>query len=176
MHSTPSLHKPFIVADPLLLNQVGELRIIAWKAEGELPYFAPRTGVWLDDHDSHGTIWAVQDGNTLIASARLCIHTAVRDLPDPECFNGFEDSIQLPVASLTRLVVHPDYRRQGLAALLDSTRLTYAESAGCKSVVSATHVQSRIKQLLTSGFKNSGIANDATVADQTTFVFIKYFS
>lgn len=173
---TPTPQKPFIVTDPALLSQVGELRIIAWQAEGELPYFAPRTGVWLDDHDSHGIIWAVKSADTLIASARLCIHSRISDLPDPECYAGVHASIQLPVASLTRLVVHPDYRRHGLAALLDSTRIAHAQSHGCKSVVSATHVQSRIKQLLAAGFKNCGIAADATVAGQPTFVFITYFS
>ncbi len=174
MH-TNSPHQPFLVTGPDLLKQVGELRIIAWQAEGELPYFAPRTGVWLDDHDSHGIIWAVKDAGILIASARLCIHSRISDLPDPECYSGIHASIQLPVASLTRLVVHPGYRRQGLAALLDSTRLAHAEAAGCKSVVSATHVQSRIKQLLAAGFKNCGISADATVDGQSTFVFIKYF-
>ena len=174
MHPTP-LHQPFIVTDPDLLNQVGQLRIIAWQAEGELPYFAPRNGIWLDDHDSHGIIWAVKSEGTLIASARLCIHARLADLPDPDCYDGIHASIQLPVASLTRLVVHPDYRRQGLAALLDSTRLAHAQAAGCKSVVSATHVQSRIKQLLAAGFQNHGIAADASVDGQSTFVFIKYF-
>lgn len=170
-----ALHTPFIVNDPSLLAKVGALRIVAWQAEGELPYFAPRTGVWLDEHDSHGTIWAVESGDKLIASARLCIHSSIADLPDPECFSDFASDIKLPVASLTRLVVHPDFRRQGLAALLDSTRLAHAEQAGCKSVVSATHVASRIRQLEAAGFSSFGEAEDGRVGDQTTFVYIKYF-
>jgi GNAT superfamily N-acetyltransferase len=158
-----------------LLDQVGALRIIAWQAEGELPYFAPRTGVWLDEHDTHGIIWAVESGDKLIASARLCIHTRIEDLPDPECFSGVVSELKFPVASLTRLVVHPDFRRQGLAALLDSVRLKHAEQAGCKTAVSATHVASRIKQLLAAGFNNFGEEQDGRVGDQSTFVFIKYF-
>ena len=131
--------------------------------------------MWLDEHDSHGILWAVESGGKLIASARLCIHTSINDMPDPECFSGFANDIKLPVASLTRLVVHPDFRRQGLAALLDSTRIAHAQAVGCKSIVSATHVSSRIRQLESAGFKNFGEEPGGRVGDQSTFVFIKYF-
>ena len=50
MPAASELSAPIVVEDPALLHEVGRLPIRAWKANGELPSFAPNPDIWLDEH------------------------------------------------------------------------------------------------------------------------------
>jgi hypothetical protein len=103
---------PVRVDDESTLLQIQELRRRAWSTNGELPEFIARQDILKDEHDIHGLHWAILLEGQPIAAARMCIHNGVDSSPDPEALAGYEDMIFAPLASLTRLVVHPDFRRR----------------------------------------------------------------
>jgi GNAT superfamily N-acetyltransferase len=173
MSSALSVSAPIVVEDPALLQQVGRLRILAWEADGELPSFAPRAEVWIDEHDSHAVNWAVFCEGLPVAAARLCIHKQICDLPDLASLVGYEDSLVTPIAVFTRLVVSPAFRGRGLSKELDEIRLTAATNAGCRSALGVTHIPARIRQLNALGFRNLGESQHRTVSFAPSFVFIR---
>ncbi|MBB5061010.1 GNAT superfamily N-acetyltransferase [Granulicella aggregans] len=162
---------PIIVEDPAVLQQVGRLRILAWEADGELPSFAPRAEVWIDEHDSHAVNWVILCDGLPIAAARLCVHKRISELPDIASLIGYEDSLVPPVAAFTRLVVSPAFRGRGLSKELDGMRLAAAQEEGCRSAVVVTHVPARMRQLRAAGFRNLGESHHRTVTFAPSCVF-----
>ncbi len=171
MPSAPSVSAPIVVEDPTVLQQVGRLRILAWEADGELPSFAPKAKVWLDEHDSHAVNWVVLCEGLPVAAARLCVHKRVCDLPDLASLAGYEDSFVTPIAAFTRLVVSPAFRGRGLSKELDGMRLAAAQESGCRSAVVVTHIPGRIRQLNACGFSNLGESRHRTVSFAASYVF-----
>jgi GNAT superfamily N-acetyltransferase len=171
MPSVLSPSVPLVVEDAALLQQVGRLRILAWEADGELPSFAPRAEVWIDEHDSHAVNWVSLSKGVPIAAARLCVHKRVCDLPDLGSLVGYEEALVTPIAAFTRLVVSPAFRGRGLSKQLDGVRLAAAQASGCRSAVVVTHVPTRILQLNESGFRNLGESRHRTVSFAPSFVF-----
>jgi hypothetical protein len=108
-----SLSAPVVVRDARLLEQVGRLRILAWRADGELPSFAPHADTWLDEHDSHALNFAVLFEGRPVAAARMCVHLLAKELPDLASLSGYEDLLSTPIAALTRLVVSPPFEDEG---------------------------------------------------------------
>lgn len=176
MPSGLSLSLPSVVEDPAVLQQAGKLRSLAWSAAGELPSFAPKTEIWIDEHDSHAVNWAVLCEGLPIAAARLCIHRRVCELPDFASLVGYEDSLVAPIAAFTRLVVSPTFRGLGLSKGLDEMRLAVAQKGGCRSAVAVTHVPARIRQLKACGFQNLGESRHRTVSFATSCVLNREFN
>jgi len=156
-----------------MLEQIGRLRILAWEADGELPPFAPRAEVWLDEHDSHAQNFAVLFDGRPIAAARMCVHVRARDLPDLPSLTGYEGLLNPPIAALTRLVVNPAFRGLGLSRQLDEARLTAARKSGCRSAVGVTHLPNRVRQLSDRGFDKLGESRYRTVSFAPSYVFGK---
>jgi GNAT superfamily N-acetyltransferase len=157
------------------LAEVGRLRIVAWEASGPRPRLAPNTGdTWTDSHDEHAHHWIIREQDEIVAAARMCIHTSFNDLPDHDELSAVRGHKLLwPVASMNRLVVHPDYRRKGLSRLFDLARIDFAESSGAKSVVVTSHPQSRIRGLLELGFDAVGEFSERVVPSAPTIIFVK---
>ena len=171
MPSALSVSAPIVVEDPALLQQVGRLRILAWEADGELPSFAPRAEVWIDEHDSHAVNWAVLCEGLPVAAARLCVHKRICELPDLASLIGYEDSLVPPIAAFTRLVVSPAFRGRGLSTELDAMRIAAAQEGGCRAAVVVTHVPARMLQLKAGGFRNLGESRHRTVSFAPSYVF-----
>lgn len=168
----PSLSSaPVVVRDARLLEEIGRLRILAWRANGELPSFAPHADTWLDEHDSHALNFAILFEDRPIAAARICVHLQVQDLPDLASLAGYEDLLLTPIAAFTRLVVSPAFRSRGLSEQLDLVRLAAARAGGCRSAVAVTHVPTRTLHLAKSGFRNLGESRHRTVSFATSYVF-----
>ncbi len=171
--STLSLTGPVVVDTSALLGQVGRLRVLAWKADGELPSIAPKSDTWLDDHDLHAVNWAVMCDGRPVAAARMCVHYNAVDVPDLVSVAGFEASLPMPVAAFTRLVIDPQYRGLGLSSQLDNLRLEAAQSKGCGSAFAVTHLPRRMQQLCQSGFRSLGESVHRTVSSAPSFVFVR---
>jgi GNAT superfamily N-acetyltransferase len=141
---------------PSFIEEIGRLRYEVWikLVQAKSPYF--QNEQWLDKNDRDSYHWVVQDQGKVIASARLSIHGHMEDL---QCYSRIPQEalpwIELPVAVLNRLVVHPDYRGQKIAALLDEKRIQFARERAVRSLVGEP-ILSRIKVLEGFDFKVFG--------------------
>jgi GNAT superfamily N-acetyltransferase len=164
---------PVRVYDELTLLQIQELRRRAWSANGELPDFIAKQNIIADEHDIHGLHWAILLDGQPISAARMCIHNTVDSSPDPEAIAGYENMIFMPLASLTRLVVHPDFRGCGLSSALDQVRITEAELNKCSSIISVTETIYRIHHLQRLGFIRLGITRMRYLSYAESHVMLK---
>jgi hypothetical protein len=166
------VHLSRLDADTLAI--VGRLRIIAWEASGPRPKMAPKVGdTWIDSHDDHAHHWIVMEEGRIVAAARMCVHSKLSELPDCEDLVSCEDKLFWPVASINRLVIHPECRRGGLAALFDAARIGLAVQLGAKSAVGCVHAEERMRGLGDLGFKVVGVAPDRAVPEAPTIVLMK---
>jgi GNAT superfamily N-acetyltransferase len=150
------IEQPIIVAERDTLLRIQDLRRRAWSANGEIPDFIARQDILNDEHDVHGMHWTILQGDRPIAAARLCVHENVALSPDPEAYEGYEGQILGPVASMTRLVVDPDFRRRNLSKAMDNIRLDKAKELQCRSVVSVGEIEFRMRWLERLGFVRLG--------------------
>jgi len=73
---------------------------------------------------------------SVVGAGRLSIHRSLADVPEAQVYGeAFLAQLRYPVASINRLAVHPDYRRQGIAGLVDQARLQRARLEGCTVVL-----------------------------------------
>ena len=109
------------------------LRFRVWSEQEGVVLNDIDSGRIADSHDDHAHHWQAYDGDTLIGSARVCIHADLESAPDGGMFAGLP--IPLPTASINRLVISRTHRAHGLAARLDRARITFAREFGAKSVI-----------------------------------------
>lgn len=147
--------KEIISADDSSLRAIGELRVLAWATH--IPEISA-IKCWLDDFDWAARHWVVLDGSKIVASARMSIHSSIDEVPESEVYaNVFPNSLAPPIASINRLVVHPDYRGLDLGKKLDLMRVNAAISSGCRCVIGETPSgEGRVKQLEGVGFIRLG--------------------
>jgi GNAT superfamily N-acetyltransferase len=143
------------VTDSAVLRQILALRVLAWRSFINID---PELHEWTDKHDATGRHWAILDGDTVVAAGRLSIHERLGDVPDSEVYVPvLSMPMAPPIASMNRLVVHPEYRGRGLSDELDEIRISAAEAAGCTCVIGHTNAgNKRIAQLVREGFQPLG--------------------
>jgi GNAT superfamily N-acetyltransferase len=126
------------------------LRYTVWQSEGVAIQSSDESIA--DGHDEHATHWGVYDGNRLVASARLCLHDTLTEVPDARMFIG--TAIPSPAASMNRLVVLKSHRGQGIARPLDEARIEKAGELGARTVIiTPINVSSRKQSLGNLGFQ-----------------------
>jgi GNAT superfamily N-acetyltransferase len=146
---SPVLHE-FGGSEFDLLAKVGRLRALAWQTEAS---FSGNDDLWLDEYDPAALHWALLIGGEPVAAARLTVHGSVRDVPRADIQDhAFPEEPPLPVGFLSRLVVEPGHRRQGLGTRLDEVRVAQAKALGCGSVVARPVDDRRVVQLERLGF------------------------
>jgi GNAT superfamily N-acetyltransferase len=159
------------VTDSRLLEKIYRLRVKAWEVDAP-PFTESET--WTDRWDPISRHWAVLNGDEPIAAARLSLHTELENIPDRESYlNILPHNLNRPIASLNRLVVHPDWRKRGLSRRLDVIRLEAARAMGAASIIGVSDSgRHRIKQLVSLGFSVLGEGGPASDAPATSLPMI----
>jgi GNAT superfamily N-acetyltransferase len=169
----PDFEKPIIVNDRETLLQIQDLRRLAWSAHGEVPDFIGRQDILNDEHDVNGMHWAVFHEGRPIAAARMSIHTEVATSPDPEAMDGYEHLVELPMASLTRLVVAPEFRGRGLPEALRKARIALAVQENCRSIVAVVEEESVMRSMEAHGFVRLGQTRIRYLSYAPSIVLVK---
>jgi GNAT superfamily N-acetyltransferase len=132
------------------IHAAQRLRYTVWQFEGAVIH-SLEPGMIADYHDEHATHWGSFDGDVLVGASRLCLHGKLHEAPDGEMFSGTD--IQLPVASMNRLVVLRSYRGRGIGVQLDRVRIRKAQELGARTVIIAPiNMDSRKQSLRQLGF------------------------
>ncbi|OJV14539.1 MAG: hypothetical protein BGO21_17620 [Dyadobacter sp. 50-39] len=160
---------------PERLDEMGALRIAAWKDEqGISKEFFSRTA-WLDGDDLIAHHWIITHEDEIVAAARMTFHKEYSSVPHSDLY----DEALLakygggPFASLNRLVVAPGFRGNGFSTILDEARIQYAGEHGIRMII-AQPVASRIKPLEDLGFVYLGkIRSLYQMPDRQIYFMIK---
>ncbi len=154
-HSAPRVID--VTGDQPALAEIGRLRVTAWKTE--IADFPAELACWIDDieRDPRARLYAIRAGDRIVASARLTVHDAPAGLPDGEVYRGVIAADEPgPIGVLSRLVVDPAHRRQGLGTALDRHRIAVAREIGCRMLAGCSSAELRIKQMMGLGFEIAG--------------------
>ena len=150
------VEKPIGVAAPkVMLNAIGNLRYKVWKGRGVSMKNIKEENLWLEALDNYAYLINIYAGKQLIASARMSMHAGVESLPDKALYLNLDYDIPGPMASFNRLVVHPDFRGQGLSRFLVARRLNRAFMTGAQSIV-LDCPENRLGSCRRLGFENMG--------------------
>ena len=107
---------------------------------------------FLDDgHDGHAIHFLVLSEETVIAAARLCIHTHLPNVSELHLCRTLDIAkYPGPYGCLNRLVVDARFRGRGLAAMLDRMRVETAETLECRTIIASwnPHSGDRRRQAL----------------------------
>ncbi len=136
-------------------EEIGVFRRKVWEIEEVFDDEAFPQKLWLDELDESASHWIVFDKNKIIASARLGIYSSYDETPYMKKMEPYKPYLELPIASLNRLVVHIDYRGRKIGRMLDAVRIKEAERLKAKTIVGQA-VYSRIKALQKFGFEYFG--------------------
>lgn len=135
-------------------NEILKLRKTVWEQNNPHPAQQGLVTRFYDEQDDYAFHWAAFDqDNNIVASARLSRHNNLRSLTGHRLKNDTElAEISFPIASLSRLVIHKSFRRQGLTERFDKERMAKAEQLECNSVCIVTYGQ-RTKKVMDDGFE-----------------------
>jgi hypothetical protein len=133
-------------------REIGSLRREVWETVEGFDKNAFPGEIWIDDYDLSAIHWVVFDQQRIIASARLGVYAAYEDIPYFEMMKPHKSLLKLPVASLNRLVVKPEYRGQFISKMLDVTRVEEAKKNNVKTIIGQA-VSNRITWLQILGFE-----------------------
>ncbi|WP_414617519.1 GNAT family N-acetyltransferase [Dyadobacter sp. 32] len=138
---------------PERLDEMGALRVLAWKDEQGISKDFFAQNAWIDSDDQRAFHWIISKDNVIVAAARLSFHNEYNTVPHADLFdeNALGTFNTGPFASLNRLVVAPSYRGYNFSSVLDKARLSFAEEHGAKVII-AQPIASRIKPLEDLGF------------------------
>jgi predicted GNAT family N-acyltransferase len=132
------------------LSQIYKLRVAAWRPHEDIP---PETTEWTDEFDRRAEHFAIYRNDEIIAAARLSWHMTQHELPDVEVYHGSDFNPPRPIGCLGRCVVHPAFRKRGLATILDKERIRRAkDSMILRSLVTISHRAQRGAQFESYGF------------------------
>jgi GNAT superfamily N-acetyltransferase len=121
------------------LKEIGQLRLLAHNIDRVKESYVHQELGMVDrwDYLEPTRHFVVRLRGQIIAAGRLCFH---RDI------SFYSDFVQFPqesleafkggrIATMDRLVVHPEYREQGLSKIIDLARIDCARSNGIDHVV-----------------------------------------
>ncbi len=168
-----------ILSEPSRLPEIYELRLIAWERSSRKEV-ANRTlfpNGWYDDLDESAIHWiSVDENDIIVASARLNIFNALERFPYYNAIQHIEMDPKGTFAFFSRLVVHPQFRKNGLGRALYQSRAAYCEEhdiSWSQVFINDPHV---IAMFESEGFENVGKASVSyhpSVAPHAVNVFVK---
>jgi len=117
---------------------------------------------FVDRFEDHSLHWIIKLNDRVIASCRLSIHYDTKSIPDHKYIEKqILDRLLIPVGSLNRLVIDPEWHGQGFGKLLDQVRFDKCKSLHCRSIIGITHGR-RCHQLMNYGFTRLTFLKDFT--------------
>ena len=138
------------------IEEIGRLRYLAWKdVEGINKDFFSR-GLWVDDYDKISHLWIICYKEQIVATARLSIHNGINEIPWNDLIP--KEALKLinpPVATISRLCVHPDFRKKGLSRPLDLVRIKEATELKVNAII-AEPILERFNTLEKYGYQHFG--------------------
>ncbi|MCX7737006.1 MAG: GNAT family N-acetyltransferase [Candidatus Kapabacteria bacterium] len=147
---------------PEKIEEIGRLRVECWKAsltENAIDERILKNSLWIDEFDANAFHWIVQYKNILAAAARMSFHLEFKNMPWYYTMSDYNlNNLKFPIASINRLVVKPEFRRNGIAKKLDNLRIEMAKELGATAIV-AQPAPNRIESLKKLGFKYFGKIN-----------------
>lgn len=157
--------QPAILIDKTRLPEIYRLRVLAWE-HSERSAIINSTKFpegWSDELDATASHFIVEDGGQIIAAARLNILNDICLLP--AIFQSAVDkqgiALTLPFAFFSRLCVHPDFRNQNLAAILDKARINYIKKQQVRQAIVST-ISPKAEQKIGKGWRIIGhVSKDA---------------
>lgn len=135
---TARRYVPALMPDADYLPHIYHLRALAWERspDGDMINRGLYPAGWTDALDATATHWIIcNEVGDLIASARLNVLTDLNELLPVEEYTSYVIEIGKPIACMSRLVTHPDYRNLGLSHEMDKVRIAFAEAGSVRSMV-----------------------------------------
>ena len=116
------------------LKSIQSLRYEVWKFRGADMTNLKSKCSWGEKMDQMSYLIGVYQENKIVGTGRLSLHHNLATLPDKELYVGLDKYFEPPIASLNRIVVHPDFRRLGIGRFMVVKRMREAIRQGAKSV------------------------------------------
>lgn len=149
---------PRLLDDKSRLAEIYNLRVEAWQHSHNSKYVNKTIfpDGWYDDLDNTGFHWIITDiSNRIIGSARFNIVNDIVEIPNGEIFARFIKSFPSPLGFFSKLVIHPDFRKNGLSSLFDLARIDFIKQSDI-SLTLLTCDGVRTIKLLKHGFSIVG--------------------
>ncbi len=168
-----------ILTNPSRLQEIYDLRLTAWEgsSRNDIVNKSLFPKGWKDALDESAIHWVVlDDKDTIIAAARLNIVHSLESLPYHHATAHLHLPSGFPFAFFSRLVVHPQFRKNGLGRALYEERSEFClENNIIWSMVfiNDLHV---ITMFESEGFRNVGSAQVSyhpSVTPHSVNVFVK---
>jgi len=148
------------VKDPMLFGQIFKMRVDVWRAAENAPdnvvkNMAPN-GIYIDEHDNHGTHFAVfsKFHGQIIGACRMCVHDKIMDTPDYPFFpkeRALDKDFDFPIACYNRMIVLPQYQRKGVSKALDKIVIQHVKDLNVGTILGLAN-ERRVKPLEEQGF------------------------
>ena len=142
--SNDSILRTEILMDNSRLQEIYDLRVLAW----ENSHLSQQVNCnlfpdgWKDKLDDSALHWVIKCDELVIASSRInMIEPALPGISPQACFS--------------RLIVHPDFRRIGVARMMDRIRIEYVKTNSIKHSFAYVD-ETRLYTLMNYGFKYAG--------------------
>src|SRR6185312_3881522 len=153
-----SIMTPILLTDKSKLQEIYDLRIIAYKYSTKAKYVNKEIfpNGWKDHLDEiNKTVhWIVADSGKIIAAARLSILDNTEQTG--ENFNKFILPSERPFAYWSRLVIHPNYRYSNIMMKLDHVRKNFIQENEEIAFAICCATSERHNAILRLGFINIG--------------------
>jgi len=146
--------------DAEALTEVESFRLDVWKEILGSEAASVRFG--LDQFDYDGWHFLHIKAGHITGSGRLLIAESELEVPDLCSFKPYLEYMQYPMGIMNRLVVHKDYRGNGVAHNLNQQRISFACDRSVAEIWIEVQAQ-RCKPMERFGFEEIGPSLDKTI-------------
>jgi predicted GNAT family N-acyltransferase len=146
---------PRILDDNRRLEEIYRLRVLAYEHSFKAEYVNRDIfpNGWKDGLDERAIHWIIESGGNIIASSRLVLLNDLKETA--EDLDEFNLPAGRPFGYFSRLVVHPDFRGNGISKIMDKSRMSYIKDNKVPFTLAFSFAD-RAVSLIELGFKELG--------------------